>query len=117
MAPSDNVVDGHSGLPLEMFEVRSVQVGDDLCVLVSGELDLASTDKLEEAIRIAEKSHAGPIVLDLTHVQFMDSAGLAMLVRVHIRSRADGDRIKFVPSKYDAVRQLVAVTGSSRMFN
>jgi anti-sigma B factor antagonist len=117
MTPSDNFADGHSAFPLEMFEVRSVQVGDDLCVLVSGELDLASTDKLDEAIRVAEKSQAGPIVVDLTHVQFMDSAGLAMLMSAHTRSRQDGDRIKFMPSKYDAVRQLVAVTGSSRMFN
>jgi anti-sigma B factor antagonist len=102
---------------VEVFEVRSVLVGDDLCVLVSGELDLASTDKLEEAIRVAERSEAGAIVIDLTHLQFMDSAGLAMLVRVHTRSRQDGGRIRFMPSKYDAVRQLVAVTGSSRMFD
>jgi hypothetical protein len=31
--------------------------------------------------------------------------------------RQDHDRIRFLPSKYDAVRQLVAVTGASRMFD
>jgi anti-anti-sigma regulatory factor len=47
----------------------------------------------------------------------MDSRGLNVLLRAHTRSRRDGDRIRFLPSKYDAVRQVVAVTGASRMFD
>jgi anti-sigma B factor antagonist len=116
MVPSDQHSIAHSVLT-ELFEVQSVRVGDDLCVLVSGELDLASADKLEEAIRMAEKGTAPSIVVDLTKLRFMDSRGLSVLVRAHTRSREDGDRIRFLPSKYDAVRQLVAVTGASRMFD
>ena len=77
MSPSDHEETEHSALPDGMFEVQSVQVGDDLCVLVSGELDLASADKLEEAIRVAEKTTAQAIVIDLTNLQFMDSRGLS----------------------------------------
>jgi anti-sigma B factor antagonist len=100
-----------------MFEIQTVRTGDDLFLLVSGDLDLASADKLEEAIRVAEKATAGAIVVDLTKVRFMDSIALAMLLRAHTRSQQDGDRIRFMASKHDAVRQLVAVTGTSRMFN
>lgn len=117
MATSDHQDSEHSALPDGMFEVKSVQVGDDLCVLVSGELDLGSADRLEEGIRVAEKTAARAIVIDLTNLRFMDSSGLNVLLNAHARSRRDGDRIRFLPSKYDAVRQLVAVTGASRIFD
>jgi anti-sigma B factor antagonist len=117
MATSKQHAAEHSALTESIFEVQSVQVGDDLCILVSGELDLASADKLEEAIRIAEKATAPSIVVDLTNLRFVDSRGLSVLVRAHTRSREDGDRIRFLPSKYDQVRQLVAITGTSRIFD
>jgi anti-anti-sigma factor len=117
MAPSDHHETEHSALPDEVFEVQSVQAGDALCILVSGELDLGSADKLEEAIRVAEMATEGAIVVDLTNLRFMDSMGLNVLLKAHTRSRHDGNRTRFLPSKYDAVRQLVAVTGSSRMFD
>jgi anti-sigma B factor antagonist len=117
MFASDHHATQHPDFPDGMFEVESVQVGDHLCVLVSGELDLASADKLEDAIRVAEKTTAPAIVIDLTHLRFTDARGLNVLLNAHTRSRQDHDRIRFLPSKYDAVRQLVAVTGSSRMFD
>jgi anti-sigma B factor antagonist len=117
MAWSDLHGPQHPALPDGMFEVQSVQVGDHLCVLVSGDLDLGSADRLEEAIRVAEKATAQDIVIDLTKLRFMDSMGLNVLLKAHTRSQQDGDRIRFLPSKYDAVRQLVAVTGASRMFD
>ena len=117
MALSDNVANEHSALPDGMFEVQSVQAADHLCVLVSGHLDLASADKLEEAIRVAEKATAGAIVVDLANLRFMDSMGLNVLLRAHTRSRHDGDRVRFMPSKYDAVRELVAITNASRIFD
>jgi anti-sigma B factor antagonist len=117
MAPSDDHGTEHSALPDEVFEVQSVQVGDDLCVLVSGELDLASADKLEEAIRVAEKATDGAIVVDLTNLRFMDSMGLSVLLEAHTRSRQNGNRTRFLPSKYDAVRRVVALTDTSRVFD
>jgi anti-anti-sigma factor len=117
MAPSDHHETEHSALQDGMFEVESVQVGEHLCVLVSGDLDLGSANELAEAIRVAEKATARAIVIDLANLRFMDSTGLNVLLNAHTRSRQDGDRIRFLPSKYDAVRQLVAVTGASRIFD
>jgi anti-sigma B factor antagonist len=115
--PSDHNATQHPDLSDGVFEVESVQVGDHLCILVSGELDLASADKLEGAIRAAEKSAVPEIVIDLTRLRFMDARGLNVLVNAHTRSRQDHDRIRFLPSKYNEVRQVVAVTGASRMFD
>ena len=118
MAPIDDHAAEHPALPDRMFEVQSVQVGDDLRILVSGELDLDSADKLDEAIRVAEKvATDGAVVVDLTNLRFMDSMGLNVLLKAHTRSRHDGNRTRLLPSKYDAVRQLVAMTGSNRIFD
>jgi anti-anti-sigma factor len=78
---------------------------------------MASADEFDEAVRIAEKATARAIVVDLTNLRYMDSTGLSVLLKAHTPSQQDGDRIRFLPSKYDAVRQLVAVTGAGRMFD
>jgi anti-sigma B factor antagonist len=111
----DNNATEHPAVP--GFEIRPVRVGEDLFLLVSGELDLGSADKLEEAIREAEKATAQTIVVDLTNLRFMDARGLNVLLRAHTRSRQDGQRLRFIPSKYEVVRRLVAVPGASRMFD
>ena len=59
-------------------------------------------DELEEAIRVAEKATEGAMVLDLTNLRFMDSMGLeSVLLKAHTRTRQDGNRIRFLPSKYE----------------
>jgi anti-sigma B factor antagonist len=100
-----------------VLEIDTVQGGDDLCLRLSGELDLAFVDRVEEAIRVAEKSTARAIVIDLSELEFLDSAGLAMLLRAHSRSREDGQTLSFVPSTHDGVIQLIALTGTSKIFN
>jgi len=69
------------------------------------------------AIRVAEESTARVIVIDLADLEFLDSAGLTVLLRVHTRTRQDGQRLRFVPSEHDGVTQLVAVTGTSEIFD
>jgi len=100
-----------------VLEIDTVRGDDDLCLRLSGELDLAFVDRVEEAIRVAEKSTARTIVVDLSELEFLDSAGLAMLLRAHSRSRVDGQTLTFVPSTHDGVTQLMDVTGTSKIFN
>jgi anti-sigma B factor antagonist len=59
-------------------------------VHVIGELDIASADLLDSTLRtLAQRSH-GRVVIDLSGVQFMDSAGLRALVRARERMDAGG---------------------------
>jgi anti-sigma B factor antagonist len=116
MAPSDNREIGQSARQSGMFGIDAVRGGDDLCLRLSGELDMASVEKLEEAIRVAEESTARTISIDLSDLEFMDSAGLTVLLRAHTRTRQDGQTLRFMPSSHDAVTQLVAVTGTRKIF-
>ena len=110
--------DDHSTEPpaVPSFEIRIVRVGEDLFLLVTGELDLDSAAKLEGAIWVAEHRMAREVIVDLSDLRSMDSAGLDVLLDAHTRGEQNGRRLRFVPSKYEAVRQVVAVTGASKMF-
>lgn len=58
-----------------------------LVLAVSGEIDMASAPEFEEALAEAIGASAKGLVVDLTHVSFMDSTGLNALVRAFERHR------------------------------
>jgi len=117
MAPSEKDSSGHLELARGVFEIDTVRAGPALWLRLSGELDLASVEELEEAICVAEESTAREIVIDLADLEFMDSAGLRVLLRAHTRTRQDGQRLRFVPSNHDGVTQLIAVTDTRKIFD
>jgi anti-anti-sigma factor len=79
----------------------------------TGELDIAGAPGLEHSLLHALESSVPSIVLDLTAVDFIDRAGLQVLVWAARRSREDGDRLR-IDCESPAVRQLIDVTGSGR---
>ena len=74
------------------FSVRGERNGND-AIRVSGELDIAARDPLEDELRRAEASDADRIILDLTRLEFMDSSGLRVLLEAEARNRRDGERL------------------------
>lgn len=54
-----------------------------------GAIDLATVETLEAAIEKVIDSEKGPIVVDLSGVDFLASAGIALLVATHQRIDAD----------------------------
>jgi anti-anti-sigma factor len=75
-----------------------------------GELDLASTPLLEEALIRAEETSVSAIELDLSAITFMDSCGLRGLLRAAARSNADSNRLRITGANRQ-VRRLVALVG------
>jgi anti-sigma B factor antagonist len=70
--------------------VRVFEEGRSSVVHVVGELDIASAEQLDSVLRtLAQRSH-GRVVVDLSRVSFMDSAGLRVLVRARERMDAGG---------------------------
>ena len=77
-----------------------------LRVLVRGEVDIASVGAVVSELRAAEARDAGPIVLDLSGVSFLDSTGLSAIVLSALRS---GDRLRLVTSP--AVDRVIDLCG------
>ncbi len=59
---------------MEHFEIRAGIVGPTIIVIVSGELDGASSPQLSTALAVAEGPRS--VVLDLSEVTFVDTRSL-----------------------------------------
>jgi len=75
-----------------IMQIATTPGSDRYVITVSGEVDLATSPDLDDAIIAALDSGAGSLVVDLTDVSFMDSSGLGVIVRGLKRCReADKD--------------------------
>ncbi|ONM50346.1 STAS domain-containing protein [Nocardia donostiensis] len=92
----------------------SVETHDDVTVLtVTGEVDLATAPALENAIDAILGAEPAGLVIDLTAVSFLASAGMAALVAAH--QRAGTTSIAVVADGPATSRQL-KMTSLDRVF-
>lgn len=69
------------------LRIDTVERGGSLVLVVRGELDIATSPLLDEALARARGTDAARIVVDLDAVSFIDSTALHVLIR---HSREDG---------------------------
>ena len=92
------------------FDVELEARGEELWVLPTGDLDLAATPELRETLRLALRSDAPAIVIDLRGLDFLDSTGLKALVDAH--AGPEGQRVSFVRGG-EIVEQVLTVSNLS----
>lgn len=73
--------------PEHAFRVEVRQEDVTVTAIMYGELDIAGTPALEEAL---ERVSSGICVLDMRHLTFLDSTAIHVLMRLDTRSRAEG---------------------------
>src|SRR4051794_12645987 len=91
----------------------SVMTGTDgaLCVRLGGELDIASVPDIEPELDGLLELEPQPAVLDLGELRFMDSSGIAVLIRL-ANHLGQVEMRNVAP----AVRRVVAVLGLADRF-
>lgn len=74
-----------TGDPIDrtVFEVSEYQADGAVVVAVSGEVDMLSAPQLAEAIRNAMAAKPPALIVDLSKVEFLASAGMTVLVSAH----------------------------------
>jgi anti-sigma B factor antagonist len=109
---------GGAESPRSVHEHRLVvsnhKEGDSRTIRAVGELDIATAPVLEKWLRQAFEHHAGPIILDLTEIGFVDRAGWRVLTSAAIRSRESGDRLRIRVGTGGVTRMIEATTVGSR---
>jgi anti-anti-sigma factor len=88
--------------------VDKKRFGTTVVVRLSGELDLASGEELEAAVR--ERENAEHVILDLESLGFIDSAGLRVIYELWAESRNDGFNLAIVGAQ-GPVRRVMSLTG------
>lgn len=95
----------------EPVKVETRAQGRRTTVSLAGELDEHDVHRIEgELFALAHGGHVDELVLDLSRLGFMDSTGIALLIRLERDARRHGYRFALVrPS--DAVRARLDRTG------
>ncbi|MFL5897937.1 MAG: STAS domain-containing protein [Solirubrobacterales bacterium] len=93
-----------------------VQIGDleqgVRTIAVRGELDLSTAPELEGPLDQALEGGEGSVLIDLSRCEFIDSTGIALIVRAWQRLNGDGDgRDLVICSQNDQVRRVLEITG------
>ncbi len=85
------------------FSRRAADVGDVHVVSLAGELDMATADGLcEWLVDLAGSA----VVIDLSELTFLDSSGIASLVRARREIERDGSELKLTRPRHNVERVL-----------
>ena len=79
-------------------------------ICLFGELDLATTDRVDAELRRVEATDAWTIVVDLSGLTFISSTGVQLLVDAEVRSRADSQRLTLLRGS-PAVQRVLELCG------
>jgi anti-anti-sigma factor len=88
---------------------------DATVLIVSGELDMASSPQLVAALERLDPG-GRPVILDLSSLEFIDVTGLRVLLEARERAREDGVALKLV-NVSRGVRKLLKLTRTTELLD
>jgi anti-anti-sigma factor len=94
--------------------VHTALSGDTHLIALRGELDLANAETARAELRTALDAGDAPVLVDLRELEFIDSAGIALLVGALHRD-AEASRLRFLRSEAPAVSRVLRLTGVEQM--
>ena len=99
----------------ELARVEAEQRGI-LCVIrLYGEVDISNDREVLSAIEMAVPHSALRLIVDLTHTTYLDSAGLALLMRLAERLQVRRQQMLIVSPRGSPVRMVLELTGLPRV--
>ena len=98
------------------FEATAAQLDDGVRVVaVRGELDLGTASDLEGPLEEAIAATDATVLIDLSDCEFIDSTGIALIVRAWQRldraADGDGNGKVVICSANEQVRRVLEITG------
>jgi anti-sigma B factor antagonist len=74
-----------------------VRIEDSVLIArLTGEIDLSNAAVIEDAIAAATPNHATALILDLTDLEYIDSAGIGLIYRLSEKLQVRGQDLKLV---------------------
>ena len=94
------------------FTIENETAGEGVTVRAAGELDIATADDLLDAIRGAALSDAPLVVLDLSGVTFMDSAGVRCVLQAVAVTDGEPSKVRVRRAFGEQVERLFELVGA-----
>ena len=96
--------------PAPRFSAELADQGTTRTLTAAGELDVASAPRLRDAVGAALERPCDVLVVDLSHMTFIDSTGIHAMVDIEARCRRDGVSLRVVPAP-DGVHAVFVLCG------
>ncbi len=97
------------------IDVTAARDGHIQLFALGGSLDIATSPTLRAALMEAADRDKHEIVVDLTHLEFLDSTGLGALIGAHKRAAEHGGSVRLVAQEGQILR-LLRITGLLDVF-
>ena len=94
----------------ELLSITRTDDGDAVVLALSGELDVISAPDLAEQLDELAASACPRVVLELSRLSFVDSAGVSVLVKARHEAEANGRRL-ILRGATEEVHQVFSVLG------
>jgi len=101
--------------PMGSLRIHRVRDEHGVVLELSGELDLASAPEVERQLAEIEGEKPDRILVDLSGVSFMDSTGLAVMLRAQQTAETNGHQLCLRPGS-PQVQRLFEITGALERF-
>lgn len=101
------------GLPPPTFEIRESHKDGWLCLSLTGELDRFSSRRLENRLASLRATRS-PVRLDLSHLDFIDSTGIHLLIQTVGDARMKRWQMRIEPDVSSQVMRLLRLVGLER---
>jgi anti-sigma B factor antagonist len=92
------------------FNVERSQVGDAMVVVPSGDIDIATCERFRRALLECE----GDVIVDLSALTYLDSSGLAVLIKQVERLGESGGSLR-LRNPQEPVRGVLDLVGRSHL--
>ena len=102
--------------PYTPFAVTVVPDRHEVVVVAVGELDMATVDEVESAVKELRDSGFESIVLDLRGIDFIDSSGLRLLIGFRNDVERSGHTLTLIPPGA-AVSRIFDITRTRGLFD
>ena len=98
------------------LEVQIAHEGSTTTVVVVGEIDLVTTVRLNRELEMAFEAEPQWLRIDLSGVAFMDTTGVAVLLKARRTALAAGCRFS-VKSASPTIQRLLEITGLASLLS
>ncbi|MCL2109323.1 MAG: STAS domain-containing protein [Oscillospiraceae bacterium] len=97
------------------LEITRKSTADGTCLGLKGWLDTANSPKLQTEVEdIMASPEKGDIILEISELLFISSAGLRILLMIENKCRADGRR-QIIRGATQATKELFSLTGFAKI--
>lgn len=96
-----------------MFELQIQEVGHLVRLIFTGEFDHGQVAEADKALRSLEAKRPRVVVIDLSQLTFIDSAGVRFILQADMRARRHGRRFALMQGP-ETVHRVFHISGIDR---